>query len=272
MTHLRNNLRRFVPRTKVGVLFACAIVASTSVSLTVASSAEALSGTATSSKYLAGYAATPSGTSIETAQVTLTVPQLSCTTKKQDLYIFQYLEINQGNYAEALVSAACSRGTPQYGATAAVCAFTGCGGCDSTGFSVSAGDSVTFSETADSGNTNPVEASVSDTTNSGGILCEEFGDFPSPGPVYTGVCGQDLSGRSQSDPLRARKPPPVGFCVPTSILPEFSPVAFTGATVDSQSLGSWVPTRYNMVSSGVLQVNTRNLKDSGQSFKDVFAP
>jgi hypothetical protein len=275
MAFLWRKVCRFARKPKIGVLLACAVVASSSISLALAlaPSAEALSSTTKNSTTFAGYVATPAGTSSESAQVSFDVPTLTCTRQsmEQDVFMFQYMEYSEGNYAEAWVDVECGNGIAEYDADADACGFTGCGGCSSSSISVSPGDSVMLSENVSSGNDAPAGAEVTDLSGTGGsVLCQEFGAFPTPGPVYTGICGQDHATNGQPDSAGSAKPPPFGGCSGGN-RPEFTPVAFTGTTVDGLSLGSWSPTQYDMVSgTGTLQVRTRNLKDSGESFKDVF--
>jgi hypothetical protein len=149
MTFLWRKVCRFARKPKIGVLLACAVVASSSISLALAPFAEALSSTTKNSTTFAGYVATPVGTSSESAQVSFDVPTLTCTRQpmEQDVFMFQYMEYSEGNYAEACVDAECGNGIAVYDADADACGFTGCGGCSSSSISVSPGDSVTLPRT-----------------------------------------------------------------------------------------------------------------------------
>jgi hypothetical protein len=269
MTYLRRGVCRFAPKTKVGILFVCAVIASTSVSLTVTSPAEALSGSLGHSQYFAGYVAWAStSTSNGTAQVSFDVPTLACTqeNKNQVLYIFQYVDVGEGLYADAFVAAQCDLGSPSYGAGAGVCAYSGCAQC--AGFSVAPGDSVTLLENVGNGMEAPSGAAVVDNTSGNATgSCEVYGNVPAA-LIYTGICGQDLGNASPASTGSAT-PPPFGGCQ-SGKRPEFSPVAFNGAIINSQSLGSLSPSRYDMYANTTLQVKTRNLKVGGESFNDVF--
>ncbi len=165
------------------------------------------------------------------------------------------------------MAAQCDDGSPTYGAGAGVCAYSGCAPC--AGLSVAPGDSVTLLESVGNGMEAPSEAAAVDNTSGNATgSCEVYGGVPS-GTAYTGVCGQDLTNAGPASTDSA-KPPPFNGCQ-SGKMPEFSSVAFTGAIINGQSLGSLNPTQYNMVSgAGTLQVKTRSLKDGGESFKDVF--
>jgi hypothetical protein len=267
---LQSDLLRNPRRATTSILFCCAIIASTLVPLTVASPAGAVSPSSMSTPYFAGYASYPSSMSSETGQVKFHVPTVTCTNRKDEaLFYFQYLEISQGNYVTAWVTAECDHGTPSYSAQADACGFTGCGGCSST-ISVSPGDPMTLSESASSGNSAPLEASATDDTSGGETGCEEFGGFPMPGPVYTGICGQDVvHGTVRSASAHTVTPPPFAGCE-TGDRPQFSPVVFTDATVDGQALGSFPRGRYNMVADTTLQVRTLDLEREGKSFTEIF--
>lgn len=91
-----------------------------------------------------------------------------------------------------------------------------------------------------------------------------------PGPVYTGICGQDLvRGPVRLSSAYTVTPPPFAGCQ-TGNRPQFSPVVFTDATVDGQSLGSLPRGRYNMVAGTTLQVRALDLEREGKSFTEIF--
>jgi hypothetical protein len=262
-------LGRSVAKPKVRLIVLSAVIASTSVSLAMTSPAEALSGSLGHSQYFAGYVASAStSASSGTAQVSFDVPTLACTqqNKNQILYIFQYVDVGEGLYADAFVAAQCDLGSPSYDAGAGVCAYSGCAQC--AGFSVAAEDSVTLLENIGNGMEAPSGAAVLDnTTGDATGSCEVYGNVPAA-LVYTGICGQDL-GNAGPASTGSAAPPPFAGCQ-SGKRPEFSPVAFTGAIINSQSLGSLSPSPYDMYAGTTLQVKTRNLKDGGESFKDVF--
>ena len=114
-------LDRRVTKLKVGLILLCAVIASTSLSLTMMPPAQALSGSPGHSQYFAGYVASASTISNGTAQVSFDVPTLACTqpNKDQILYIFQFVDVGEGLYADAFVAAECDLGSPTYRAPAA---------------------------------------------------------------------------------------------------------------------------------------------------------
>jgi hypothetical protein len=261
---------RSIAKPKVALILLCAVIASTSVCLTVTSPAEALTGSSGHSQYFAGYVASAStSTSNGEAQVSFDVPTLACTKENngQILYIFQYLDVGEGFYADAFVSGRCQR-KPRYGAGADVCAYSGCAQC--SGFTVAPGDSVTLVENVGNGMETPSGAAAIDNTSGNATgSCEVYGGVPT-GIVYTGICGQDLENGNAGPASTGSAPPPPFVGCQSGERPEFSPVAFTGATFNSQSLGSLSPREYDMYASTTLQVKTLNLKHGGESFKDVF--
>jgi hypothetical protein len=208
-------------------------------------------------------------TRAETASVTVDVPTLTCVSGDvgQNLFIFQDLVPSEGDFAFGLVVASCGQGSvASYGITAGVCSMSGCdSGCG--GASVSPGDSVTFSETS---RRRLLLVSVRDTTNGAGVGCQAPGIIPIQGSLFTGICGQDIPQTPLNYASSGKLSPLSALGCYAGVRPQFSPVGFSGAIVNGESLSSRSPTRYDMVSGTTLQIKTGDLKDSGESFTGRF--
>ena len=263
-------IRRHVQPTQWALLMGAVVLLTPITLATSVAPSAAATPNATGHENFAGYIALP--LQGKKAQATIAVPTMTCGANSglKILFFWQYLQVSEGNYAEAWVEADCTDGSATYDASASVCAFSGCGGCEpSSPIPVSAGDSVTLSEAAPkNGNDYPTEAEVTDTTSGVGLGCAEFGTFRNTfQPVYTGICGQDLDS-SGPNVTSSKSPPP--FDCQGGNRPKFSTVTFADVTIDGKSLGSFDPTGYNMRNGSTLQVSTSKITDDGDSFSGAF--
>ena len=54
------------------------------------------------------------------------------------------------------------------------------------------------------------------------------------------------------------------------MLSTFTPVDFSGVTLDRKPLARWNPQGYDVALGSTVQVKTGALKDDGESFKETF--
>lgn len=217
------------------------------------------------------------------AQVTFDVPTLTCknpnSTNLKILYIQQDLELGSGGYADGMVMAQCNGGTASYSIGGNVCDGSGCGGCTTTGcgsgcegspsLTVAAGSSVSISLAAEQGDDGPLEVTVNGDDS--GFQCSQIGTFPVDETVFTGICGQDVHGGGMPD-LAKTPPTPDGEPCQGGRRPRFSPVNFTGATINGKPLNTnrYDPVAYNLVSGTTVQAETGALSSNGESFTMTF--
>ena len=133
-----------------------------------------------------------------------------------------------------------------------------------------------LSESIDEDSSDPMDSvingGVSDSTSEAGgdASCQDEGAFNTTDKLYTGMCGEGSADTAnQPEASSSSAAPPDAGCE-TGPLPTFSPVTFTGVGADRASLSSWNPKRYDLTAGATLLVQSGNLREQGQSFKDVF--
>jgi hypothetical protein len=195
---------------------------------------------ASSSSYLAGYQATPTG-GLASASVTFTVPTISCTAKDIDNDAEVQTGVYTGGSAYALIDASCASSGPTY--TYAL--GTESGTFNPTG--VSAGNVVV---------TSLFESGTSTWAEIHNLTDGEY--WYDNNTVNQGDTVVDIG----TDSLLF-----AGFPVPT-----FAKIKFTNATVNGDYLGFDSPSEYNTLNGGDLVLKAGSLVTSGtgSSFSVTF--
>jgi hypothetical protein len=274
-------------RARLGAFLVCPIILAILATFATPSSGALPSTTAHDSSYFAGYVApdvplVPVNSSISeiSASASFNVPTMTCTYQDKDLVLVISQEIESlppnGGSAGGIVTAECSGGVPTYSGGAFACGTNSSERCFYCPASpgISAGDSVFVSASLVEDSSDPmdsvVKGGVSDSSSSASASCQNTGAFNTADKLYTGICGEGNNPRrNQLRMSGASVAPPDAGCE-LGNRPEFSPVTFTGIGADGTSLSSWNPKRYDMVAGTTLQVKSGNLKEQGESFKDVF--
>jgi hypothetical protein len=195
---------------------------------------------ASSSSYLAGYQATPTG-GLASASVTFTVPTISCTAKDIDNDAEVQTGVYTGGDAYALVDASCASSGPTY----------------------------TYALGTESGTFNPTGVSAGDVVvtslfESGTSTWAEIHNLTNGQYWYdnnTANQGDTVVDIGTDSLLFA------GFPVPT-----FAKIKFANATVNGDDLGFDSPTEYNTLNGGDLVIKAGALTTiaTGSSFSDTF--